>query len=174
MRDLESNCYPVPDLTAGLSSPAVSDFGITNSLWVNDQSTTNNNPFTTSTIHQHVIRPPPGLVRGPERPDNVFDSSPVPFENSRPPYASADTTDNFLQGNFMNQNTSNPSSPFLSPIIESGDTSKDTISVDSLLYRAQYPLKENPFADIDDDDDEMRIEAELQVLGGQIVGSLLD
>jgi hypothetical protein len=44
----------------------------------------------------------------------------------------------------------------------------------SMSFRSHPHVKENPFASSDGEDDEEQIEAELQELGGRMVGSILD
>ena len=54
------------------------------------------------------------------------------------------------------------------------DTTSTAPSSSTKKKKRSTKLKENPFADEEEEDDVSVIEAELQELGGQMVGSILD
>jgi hypothetical protein len=134
-----------------------------------------------------LLRPPPGLTKpesfdaiAPKSQYQVFSSELNMYEGERTGNRSASATQISVPPNPVLPDLPMHANVFQSLPLSTGtddqifyDPSNRVASaVASPMRRAR--LKENPFAASDEDDEEEQIEADLQELGGRMIGSVLD
>jgi hypothetical protein len=139
------------------------------------------------------IRPPPGLEAASARNDVPYGCS--SSDIGSPPPSPLQGLSKQWNGSVTESMGSLSPASFLTAVespllskyqssalpLEAGDALRLPFRTDtglfappSMSFRSHPHVKENPFASSDGEDDEEQIEAELQELGGRMVGSILD